>query len=68
MLINTFLIDSGDKTLRADLLQSNDGRLVVEYYFNTDMIDKEILNDRSNMLYIENYIQNKLKNIRVLNG
>ena len=61
MLINTFLIDSGDKTLRADLLQSNDGRLVVEYYFNTDMIDKEILNDRSNMLYIENYIQNKLK-------
>lgn len=68
MLINTFLIDSSDVTVRADLLQSNDGRLVVEYYVNMNIIDKEILNDSSNMLYIENYIQNKLKNIRVLNG
>jgi hypothetical protein len=68
MLINTFLIDSSDVTIRADLLQSKDGKLVVEYFVNMEMIDKEILNDSSNMLYIENYIQNKIKNIRVLNG
>lgn len=65
MLIETYLIDSSNSPVKADLYKNKDTYLV-EYYISNVLKEQEFINKNTSIHFLESYIQNKLKRIVML--